>query len=359
MLSIINWTPIVYAWLAILAFYAKYQGATQIEMGYVGPQKRAKPIFAWVAFAPIFIFVVFGVIRYDMYAYLSIFHYMVPDSFSTAGAYIAAEDEKGFAIFSVLIKTFFGENETAFRFAIALVHTIPVVLVLRKYSENYLFSLYVFLALGMHQAWMMNGLRQFMAVTIIFASTPWMVEKKYFRCFLVVLLAVTFHRSAMIMLPVVYFATKEAWSWRTTLIIIGISAATLLFSRSDESFDAVAEIAGYSLDAVRAEGDDGMNPIRLLVFAVPTILAFRAREELKKEGDPLINLCVNMSILTVGISAVAVVTSGILTGRMPIYTNLYNLILLPRVIRANFKSRSERLVSVAAIAFYYIYSLFD
>ena len=359
MLSIINWTPIVYGWLVFMLLFFTGGMATRMEMGYIGIQERTKPMYAFLVFLPIFIFVVFGIPRYDTYAYLSIFEYSVPSDFSQASTYLATEDEKGFAVFNILVKMFFGNNTTAYRFLIALVHTIPVVLVLRRYSENYLLSIYVFLALGFHQAWMMNGLRQFMAVCIIFAATPWIVERKYLRCFLVVLLATTFHRSAIMMLPVVYLASKEAWSKLTLLFLIGISIATVVFARSSDSFDVVAGTAGYSLEAVREIGDDGMNVIRVFVFAVPTILAFRAREELKKEGDPLINVCVNMSILTVGISAVAVVTSGILTGRMPIYTNLYNLILLPCVLRVNFRNQNKTIVMISAIVLYYIYSLFE
>lgn len=357
MLSIINWTPIVYGWLFVMWLVSRSTRTTRPEMGCLEKQERTRPFFAWLVFLPVFVFVVYGVARYDMIGYLSIFRYSVPN-IGQAGSYIAYEDEKGFAIFNVLVKLIFGNNSTAYRFSIALLQTIPLVLILRKYSEDYLLAIYVFLAMRMHQAWMMNGIRQFIAVTMIFGATPWIVEKKYVRAFLVVLLAMTFHRSALIMLPVVYVVTKRAWGWQTLVFIMGISIATIVFANSSDSFDAVAETAGYSLDAVRAEGDDGMNPLRVLVHAVPTVLAFFARKELEEEGDPVINVCVNMSILTVGISLVAVVTSGILTGRMPIYTNLYNLILLPRVIRANFHGRNRTIATIAAIGLYYIYYLY-
>lgn len=359
MLSIVEWTPIIFGWLGIMLLLSGVRSTARLENGYLGLQRRASPWYAWLVFLPIFIFVVYGVVLGDTYAYLISFRYFVPSSFRDAGMYISDAKEKGFAIFNVLVKSIFGYNPTAYRFIIALVHTIPVVVILRRYSEDYLFSVYVFIASAYHLAWMTNGLRQFMAVAMIFAATPWIVEKKFVRTWLLILLAATFHRSALFMIPVVYIATREAWRWQTILMIIGVSLATLLFARNRDSFDSIAELAGYSMQAVYEEGDDGMNVIRALVAAVPAVMAFLARKELAEEGDPVINLCVNMSIITVGVSMIAVVTSGILTGRMPIYTSLYNLILFPRVIRAHFRGHARTIVIAVAVVLYFIYFQFE
>ena len=59
----------------------------------------------------------------------------------------------------------------AYFLVLALVHSVPVVLIFRKYSENYLMTIFLFVAGSYHVGWMMNGLRQFMAVVIIFAAT--------------------------------------------------------------------------------------------------------------------------------------------------------------------------------------------
>lgn len=95
----------------------------------------------------------------------------------------------------------------------------------------------------------------------------------------------------------------------------------VVFFRSQDRFDVIAEASGDSLKDARQFGDDGMNPIRALINAVPMILAWLFRRKLVWENDSVINLCINMSVIAMGVSLIAVVTSGIMVGRMPIYTS--------------------------------------
>jgi hypothetical protein len=100
--------------------------------------------------------------------------------------------------------------------------------------------------------------------------------------------------------------------------------------------------------------DDGVNPIRVLVFSVTTIFAFLARKNLP-ETDIKINIFVNMSVLTSGLYLIAMATSGILLGRLPIYTQLYQYMLLPYVIDKLFENKTKDLVYVASIVLFLLY----
>ena len=315
---------------------------------------RSTPFFAWLVFLPVLLMTVFGRPRSDTYLYLSVYQ-SLPNSLSGGWAYVKSAKEPGFALFQILIKWLTGGSTTAFRLAMALVQTIPVVIILRRHSIDYLFSIYVFIAGGNHLGWMMNGIRQFMAVTIIFAATPWIVNKRYVRSVLVVLLAASFHRSAIFMLPVIFIVQGKAWNVRTLLFSVAAVGATFLFSRNEALFDEFADSVGYSMKAVHEWGDDGAHPLRVLVAAVPMALSFLAREKLRQENTGIINVCTNMSVITTGVTLVAMVTSGIMVGRMPIYTSLYNLILLPYVIKEYFNKQTSELVKAAAVGFYFLY----
>ena len=110
--------------------------------------------------------------------------------------------------------------------------------------------------------------------------------------------------------------------------------------------------------------DDGTNPIRVLVYCVPTILAFIGRKKIWESESRLFNLSVNMSIISSGLYILSIFTSGIFLGRLPIYCSLYNYILLPWEIQNIFNDKDSRLVFpisvLAYLAFYYylfVYSL--
>lgn len=208
---------------------------------------------------------------------------------------------------------------------------------------------------------MMNGLRQFMAVTIIFMATPLLVKKKYVSMILVVLLASTIHTSALIMLPVIFIVQGEIWNWKTISFSILSIIAMYVFSINIEVMDLLLVGTEYAGTAATwgALGDDGVNPIRVLVNAIPMLLSFVGRDIIKKDNNPIINICVNMSIITTGIYLIGMVTSGIMIGRLPIYTSLYNLILLPYLAKKVFAKDSIRLVNVLMVLLYFIYYFFE
>lgn len=344
----------LFLWFGLMLFISMGMETQRDELVMGRTIRRTTPFFALLVFLPIIIMTVYGRPRSDTYLYLSTFRGL-PSTVREGWAQVREAKEPGFVLFELIVKQLFGTSETAYRMAIALVHAIPIMVVFRRYSERYLFSIYLFVASGCHLAWMMNGMRQFMAVTIIFAATPWIVEKRYFRTILVILLAASFHRTALYMLPVVFIVQGEAWNWKTILFSVAVVIAAFVFSQSIDVFEDIAETVGYSTEWARNGGDDGANPLRVLVSAVPMVLAFFSRENLREEHDRLINICVNMSVITTGIYLIAMVTSGIMVGRMPIYTSLYSLILLPHVIRVYFNERSRPFVMFAAVGLYFLH----
>ena len=104
--------------------------------------------------------------------------------------------------------------------------------------------------------------------------------------------------------------------------------------------------------------DDGTNPIRILVESIPIILAFIYRNKIKDKLTPIIKLSINMSLIASGLYIISkVARSGILLGRLPIYFSMYNLILLPWLLRNIFNKKEKDLVYyimiVCYIAFFY------
>ena len=333
---------------------ARGGGTQRQEIVLQKPVWRSTPFYAILVFLPVLLMTVWGRPRSDTYLYLSSFR-ALPPSLRAGWNLVTESESPGFTIFGLLVRQFFGMNNTAYRLAIALVHAVPLIVIIRRYSEDYWFSMYLFVAMGNHLAWMMNGLRQFMAATIIFAATPWIIQKKYIKTIAVILIAASFHRTALFMLPVIFIVQGEVWNWKTILFSVLIVFATFFFSGNVDAFDDFAETVGYSTEWARNGGDDGVNPLRVLVSAMPAVLAFLARGKLREENNGVINICVNMSIFTVGINLIGMVTSGIMVGRMPIYTSLYNLILLPHVIKVFFRENNQGFILFMTVAMYFLY----
>ena len=173
---------------------------------------RVSKGFAVLVFAPVILMATFRGNIADSYAYRRMFA-SLPDTISGLISYMPnVTKDKGFTVLSSIIKTFISSNDIVYFFIIAAFQGLVLVYIYRKYSTDYLFSIFLFIASTDVYSWMFNGTRQFMAVTIIFAATTLMLEKKWWQTFFVIIIASTMHQSALLMIPVVIIAQGKAWN---------------------------------------------------------------------------------------------------------------------------------------------------
>lgn len=266
--------------------------------------------------------------------------------------------DKGFAFLGILVKTFISDNYTVWFTIIAIISGMSVALVLYKYSCNFAVSAFLFMA-SCQFTWMFNGMRQFLVASIMFLCTDLILNKKFFIYAVIVCILSTIHQSALILIPVYFIVTGEPWSKRTMLFVGGIILAIIFANTFTNIFNEVVENTNYSgaMETLK-DLDDGTNIIRILVEAVPIIIAFIYKNKINMEMIPVIKLSINMSLINTGIYIISrVLSSGAMIGRLAIYFSLYNLILLPWILRTVFKEREKDLVYflmiVCYIAFFY------
>ena len=161
----------IFVWIGFMAIVSRKVKVTKETVVCGKREERWGMIWAFIAFVPVIYLAAFTKPRSDTALYLTIFE-NIDASWKTIMDTLSSDDSgKGFVFFQWTIKNLFENSEVAFRLILALLHSIPVLYVYRKYSHNYILSLYLFIATGCHIGWMMNGLRQFLAVCIIMAAT--------------------------------------------------------------------------------------------------------------------------------------------------------------------------------------------
>lgn len=263
----------------------------------------------------------------------------------------------GFITFSILFKHFISSDYHVWLMTIAILSGIPIMLILRRRSRHFFYSCFLFMT-GIIFFWMLNGMRQFWAAAIVFLFSDWIEERKTIPFMLIVLLAATIHFTVLVMIPMYFIATAKPFG-KKVMIFLGLLLVAVVFL---EPFvgameDILAETA-YSGATEQFAQDDGVNPIRVLVMAVTPAIAFCGRKIIAKKEDRFINICVNMSVICAGIYFLGIFTSGILVGRLPIYFELYNLILLPYLIKECFTKESSKIMfvlcTIGFLGFYYL-----
>lgn len=148
---------------------------------------------------------------YDRYVYGQIFDNIADNmaagyNLLDSDAFTVYSKELGFDFYNVIV-AFFTSN----RYIFILVTTLLIYLLLffsfKQYLDNYPLGLFIFMTLWFFFTF--TYLRQVIAASIGFLSIKYLIEKKPYKFFLIVIIAATFHNSALI-LALLYFMPTRA-----------------------------------------------------------------------------------------------------------------------------------------------------
>ena len=284
----------------------------------------------------------------------------LPASFSQLPVYLSEHTkDKGFSVLSTAIKMMIGNSDKLFFLVIASFQLFCIVYFFRKYSTDFLLCMFMFVASTDYLSWMFNGMRQFIAVSIVLFCFGLVLKKKYIPAICLILLASTIHGSALLMLPIIFVIQGKAWNKRTILMIAGVGAAILFMGQFTSILDTMLVETQYN-DLITNEiwtSDDGTNLLRVLFYSIPAVLSLVGKRYIDAENSPVINMCVNCGVCTAMIYLMSAFSSGIYIGRLPIYTTLQGYVAVPWIIDHMFTKESAQLVKVGLIggflAFFY------
>ena len=347
---------LILLWFLLVAIFAQYVQVTEKKriMG------RERTIVTWwfavLVFLPLIVMAVSrkrGMGDTGMY----IDHYAgMPSSFSEIPSYYALlSKDRAYYTFVALIKCIFGGEYKIYFLIVAAIQAYGLVRMYRKYSPSYILAIFLFVASTDYISWMQNGVRQFVAVSISLFAADFILEKKYIPAMVIVLIASRFHQSALLVLPMIFIVQGKPWNSRTMIFIVLTLLVLTFTSRFTSMLDEALEETQYTnvVTEWQSGGDDGTNPLRVLVYSVPAILSCIGLRIIRAENDPVINFATNMSIIAMGLYLVSMVTSGIFIGRLPVYASLYSQgILLPWEIDHLFNRASTRIVKIGMIVLY-------
>lgn len=306
------------------------------------------PLILWSGFRHSFV---------DTYAYIR--------SFNTTSSNLAdipaliAEDSKDVGFYSLIIvlKAMGVKTYTVFFMILAIIQMLCIVHFFRKYSPNFWISIFLFVASTDYLSWMHNTIRQFTAVCILLVAFDLLVERRYCLFSIIVLLCSTIHGSALMMFPLAYVMRGTALNRKT---LLAIAATVVLIPFLDQLMPFLSDMLSDTQynDVTTNDiwvNDDGTNPVRVLVYSVPALVAFFGWKYIRTSDDPAMNMCVNASVITMALYLISAFTSGIYIGRLPIYTTLHGYVALPWMFKQIFEKNSISLMNVLMLTFYVLF----
>lgn len=220
------------------------------------------------------------------------------------------------------------------------------ILTLRKYSSFFELETYLYITSGTYIV-SMNGIRQSVVAAILFWYVKFIIDGKFIPYCIVSLLLMNFHKSAFIMIPVYFIVRLEAWEQKTNKIMaIGI-VFVLLYGKLQPLLTSLMQDSSYGGYMYATEG--GANIIRTLIAAVPVVLSYVYRKDIKENWNNG-NVFINMSIVNLIFMALA--TYNWIFARFNMYFTLYNVVLIPYIIKCIPNVKEKRLIYYTAVICY-------
>lgn len=238
----------------------------------------------------------------------------------------------------------------------AAITNIAIIFTLRKYPSLFELQTYLYIMGGQFIV-SMNGIRQYLVAAILFASTKFIIERKFLPYLTIIIIMSTVHESAIIMIPIYFIANMDAWSKNTIKMILVAAIGFIFFYQLVPILFNILGNSGYSgyEEAIINKGN-GANIIRVAVLSVPVILSYLGRNRLK-ELWPESRFFINISLVNLIFMCFALYNW--IFARFTIYFELYNLVLLPYCIKVLFSKKEKDLIYYSCIVLYFTYFYYE
>ncbi len=221
---------------------------------------------------------------------------------------------------------------------------------IKKHSTNFVFSITIFFAIGLFTD-TLAAMKQCLALAVATYAIDQLLKKRYLLYFIIVFIAMLFHGYAFFLFVLPLF-TYKPWTITTYIVVACAIVLLLTFQTTLLGLVDASEESGAHVSAEELNDNIGINPLRLAVFAVPPALSFVFHEYLDKSYDKKTNIFMHMSILSFLVMSMGIYTAANLFGRCAMYFELGSIIILPWIIDELFDSRSSKMITWIAQAFY-------
>jgi transmembrane protein EpsG len=262
----------------------------------------------------------------------------------------------GFLLYQSVLRLLFPHPQ-ALLIVTAFITLLLIVKNLVRFSYSLSFSIFLFLTSGIYLS-TMNGMRQYLAASIIFIASIFLFKKDRFKYLLMILLASTLHNSALVMIPVYFIVHRKAWSKLNIVIYTILIAIALNFNVFFDTFSTLLSNSQYSF-YIGTFGSDyyqGTNILRIIFGSLPLLLSFFYRKRL---SENLMYYDIYSNFATLSFIMLLYASNNWLFARLNFYFGLYNLIFIPAIVFICFKPKQRLLVSYITFLTYVTFLYFE
>lgn len=330
----------------------RYSGYDSINGRYLRKERLFYAVMsvAMVAFAGL------RVEYNDTTTYLYEYRYMIeiePGWFNKIDWFKIGENP-GFVLFQSILKELNTAPQT-FLMLCAMFTVGTTLWFYHKHSCNYWISILMFFSISGY-TFHMAAVKQCIAMAFCLIATDYAIKKKYIPFILFVILGSLFHPYALMYL-IVPFLFFRPWSKATLFMLVVFAAIGFGMESLIGTILNVTDMLGEKYNANTFMGE-GVNPFRLLVVAVPSVLAFFVKDQIREREEKDQYLLVNLAMLNAEIMFVALFGTANYFARLANYFVPFQALAIPWLLKLFDQRGRKTMTFLTALGYclFFIYS---
>ena len=340
----------IFIFSLLMAYLADKNSISKIDGNGNKEYVERDKLYFFIIFLVMGVFVGLRTDYNDTYAYRHAYELMGTTTSGFSDISYTVGDNVGFNIVNQLFRIM-GISTQSFIMIYALVTNGIYLWFIRKYSNNYFISIFLYSTMGVY-TFTMAAIKQCIAVAFCLIATDKAINKKYYSFIFWILIATTFHPYSLMYL-IVPFLKFDTWTYKTYFLLAIFALAGVGLQSLLGTIVNITTMLGEGYDASSFIGE-GVNIFRLFVVWVPVIISFFCRKYTINNDDKKFNVIMNLSMLTAEIMFIALFGTANYFARLANYFLIFQAIALPMLFKY-FDKYSQRLLMVGALAGYTMY----
>ncbi len=262
-------------------------------------------------------------------------------------------DEPGFSIICKLSSIIYDDYSTMF-FLCSLITIGMYMIPITKYcTETYLISVLLFIFTG-SWAGSFGAIRQYLAAAVIFMGHRLIFERKFFKYALVILIAMFFHRTAIVMLPIYFIATKKINIKTISVLIIAVIAIIY-------SYDSIFDVMSVFKDEDQSQYEymqTQINFFRILVAIAPIALYGITSPRRRLHDDKEVNFY--SMLLFINAAFLLSTSNSAYLARIAIFTEAFPVFAFPKLLKYEPKVTKNLYITIILVCYlaYFSYQIY-
>ncbi|MCP4265130.1 MAG: EpsG family protein [Candidatus Brocadiaceae bacterium] len=261
--------------------------------------------------------------------------------------------EPGYLILNVIVHSV-SDQYPVMLVASAIIVVFCYMKAIYKFPFNHAIAFFVFISLGFY-TFFFNGVRQGIACAIYSLSLHALIDGKFRRYAIYVIIACLFHKSVIIALPL-YFLFRQKTSLKFVIYMVAIAALATIFFDSVMNLGVLISEKYHTYQEIKASGGKLLTLFYLLI----SIFFLVSRSHISDADLETYDCLLNMLLLGSTIYIVVVFSTGhIEITRVAIFFLIASFFLWPIFFRNIRETKKRQLIGliffVGHLVYFYIY----